>query len=50
MSNDSEAVPSGKTLTFLGITKTPFSWFALVMGPIIYFAFLAAPFGGTQQG
>lgn len=50
----SNCVPEESTrlITLLGISKTPFEWFALVLGPVIYFAFLFAPLGGTitQQG
>ncbi|MDD2967041.1 MAG: SLC13 family permease [Desulfovibrionaceae bacterium] len=36
----------------LGITKTRFEWLAIFIGPLLYFAMLALPLGGTvtQQG
>ncbi|MDL2314451.1 hypothetical protein LJC36_05675, partial [Desulfovibrio sp. OttesenSCG-928-C14] len=42
---------SGK-ICCLGFHKTPFQWFAIILGPIIYFTVLALPLGGTitQQG
>ena len=45
------ATESGQ-ITLLGISRTPFEWFALALGPVIYFAFLLSPLGGTvtQRG
>lgn len=34
-------------VTFLKITRTPFEWFALIFGPIIYLLFLFLPYPGT---
>ena len=48
----SSSLPEESTVTCLGISKTPFEWVALILGPVIYFTILLLPLGGTvtQQG
>ena len=36
------ATESGQ-ITLLGISRTPFEWFALALGPVIYFPFFSRP-------
>ncbi len=47
------SVSGGRTgHSWLGFNKTKFEWFAIILGPALYFAILSLPLGGslTQQG